>query len=159
MKKNVKLILGFILVAVLGAGAAGGALWYLQRQAGAAGAAVPAAAMDEKAPTGKKARKYLTLEKVIVMLRRGPGDTESHYLSADLVITTTEEKEKQAKEHMPLLRSIAVKALARYPMAQAQNMTVEQFAEQINRAFDASYAKEKAEKPFTEVMIGKLIIE
>ena len=57
------------------------------------------------------------------------------------------------------MRSIAVKALSSYSMEKAQTMTVDQFAEQINQAFDASYAKEKAEKPFTEVMIGKLIIE
>lgn len=154
MKNKVKLILAFVLVAVLAAGIAGGAFWYLSKPV-AAGAPVA----EEKAPTGKKARKYMTLEKVIVMLRRNPGDTESHYLSADLVITTTEEKEKHTKEHLPLLRSIAVRALSSYPMDKAQVMTVEQFAEQINQAFDASYAKEKAEKPFSEVMIGKLIIE
>ncbi|HAT30990.1 MAG TPA: flagellar basal body protein, partial [Janthinobacterium sp.] len=108
---------------------------------------------------GAGARKYLTLEKVIVMLRRKPGDADSHYLSTDLVIATTEEQERQAKEHLPLLRSIAVKALSNYPLEQAQAMTVEQFAEQINRAFDASYAQEKRDKPFSEVMIGKLIIE
>ncbi|MEC5160627.1 flagellar protein FliL [Janthinobacterium sp. CG_23.3] len=164
MKKNLKLIVGFVLVAVIGAGAAGGALWwlYLKKPAHSAPSARADAHAEEAEPqpaTGKHARKYLTLEKVIVMLRRNPGDVESHYLSADLVITTTVEQEKQAKDHLPLMRSIAVKALASYPMEKAQAMTVEQFAEQINTAFDASYAKEKAEKPFSEAMIGKLIIE
>lgn len=159
MKKNLKLIVGFLLVAIIGASAAGGALWWLYLKKPAVAGAEKAAVAEEKAPTGKHARKYLTLEKVIVMLRRSPGDTESHYLSADLVITTTEEKEKQAKDHLPLMRSIAVKALSSYPMETAQTMTVEQFATQINTAFDASYAKEKADKPFSEVMIGKLIIE
>jgi flagellar FliL protein len=161
MKKNLKLIVGFVLVAVIGAGAAGGALWwlYLKKPVHAGAAAAHVAEPEPEPATGKHARKYLTLEKVIVMLRRSPGDTESHYLSADLVISTTAEKEKQAKDHLPLMRSIAVKALSSYPMEKAQLMTVDQFAEQINTAFDASYAKEKAEKPFSEVMIGKLIIE
>lgn len=160
MKKNLKLIVGFALVAILGAGAAGGALWWLYLKKLPAGGADAHAEEVAPAPaTGKHARKYLTLEKVIVMLRRNPGDAESHYLSADLVVTTTEEKEKQAKDHLPLLRSIAVKALSSYPMEKAQTMTVDQFAEQINEAFDASYAKEKAEKPFSEVMIGRLVIE
>ncbi|MDC8756492.1 flagellar basal body-associated FliL family protein [Janthinobacterium fluminis] len=154
-----KLIAGFLIVAIVGAGAAGGALWwlYLKKPAQAGGAHTET--VEVQPATGKHARKYLTLEKVIVMLRRAPGDTESHYLSADLVITTTEEKEKHTKDHLPLMRSIAVKALSSYPMDKAQMMTVDQFAEQINTAFDASYAKEKAEKPFSEVMIGKLIIE
>ncbi|MDB5790367.1 MAG: Flagellar protein FliL, partial [Massilia sp.] len=38
-------------------------------------------------------------------------------------------------------------------------MTVEQFAAQLNKTFDASYASEERDKPFDEVMIGKLIIE
>lgn len=162
MKKNLKLIVGFALVAILGAGAAGGALWWLYLKKLPAGGADAHAHAEEVAPvpaTGKHARKYLTLEKVIVMLRRNPGDAESHYLSADLVVTTTAENEKQAKDHLPLLRSIAVKALSSYPMEKAQMMTVEQFAEQVNEAFDANYAKEKAEKPFSEVMIGRLVIE
>lgn len=152
-KMNLKLIVSFLLVAILGAGIAGSTVWWLFL-------AKPKVAEIEKAPTsGKKARKYLTLEKVIVMLRREPGETGSHYMSADLVITTTEEMEKQAKEHLPLLRSIAVKSLSNFSVEKAAAMTVDQFAEQINRAFEVSYAAQNAEKPFSEVMIGKLIIE
>ena len=152
-KMNLNLIASFLLVAVLGAGIAGGTVWWLVLSK-------PKAAEIEKAPTtGKKARRYLTLEKVIVMLRREPGDTGSHYMSADLVISTTEEMEKQAKEHLPLLRSIAVKSLSTFSVEKAAAMTVDQFAEQINRAFEVSYADQNAEKPFSEVMIGKLIIE
>ncbi|CDG82556.1 flagellar basal body-associated FliL family protein [Janthinobacterium agaricidamnosum] len=158
MNIKLKLVGAFVLVAALAAGAAGGAVWYLGKPVTAPGAAAQAAPV--KVPeTGKKARKFLTLDKVIVMLRRMPGDTESHYLSADLVIATTEEKEKLTKEHLPLMRSIAVSALSSFPVEKAQTMTVEQYAEQINHAFNASYDKEKMDKPFTEVMIGKLIIE
>ncbi len=159
MNMKLKLIGGFVLVAALAAGAAGGAVWYLGKPVTAPGAAATQAAQAKVPETGKKARKFLTLDKVIVMLRRVPGDTESHYLSADLVIATTEEKEKLAKEHLPLMRSIAVSTLSTFPVDKAQTMTVEQYAEQINRAFNASYDKEKMDKPFTDVMIGKLIIE
>jgi flagellar FliL protein len=44
-------------------------------------------------------------------------------------------------------------------MAEASTMTVEKYAEQLNHSFDANYAHTHAEKPFEEVMIGKLIIE
>lgn len=153
-KMNLKLIVSLLLVAILGAGTAGGTVWWLLAPP------KPKAAEVEKPPaTGKKARKYLTLEKVIVMLRRAPGETGSHYMSADLVVTTTEEMEKQAKDHLPLLRSIAVKSLSNFTVEKAAAMTVDQFAEQINQAFDFHYTKENAEKPFSEIMIGKLIIE
>lgn len=158
MHSKMKLIVAFALVAITGALVAGGAVWWLYlSKPGAAhtGAEVEVPA----APTGKKAHKYITLEKVIVMLRRNPGDTTSHYMSTDIVITTNEENEKRTKDHLPLLRSIAVKSLAAYSIDKAEVMTVEQFAEQLNRAFEASYLSQKAEKPFSEVMIGKLIIE
>jgi flagellar FliL protein len=157
MNMKMKLIGGFVAVAVLAAGAAGGAMWYLAKPV--AGHADVAEAKTPPPATGKKARKFLTLDKVIVMLRRGPGDGETHYLSADLVIATTEEKEKLTKDHLPLMRSIAVSTLSSFPMDKAQTMTVEQFAEQINKAFNVSYEREQMEKPFTEVMVGKLIIE
>jgi flagellar FliL protein len=157
MNTKMKLIAGFIAVAVLAAGAAGGAMWYLAKPV--AGHADAAEAKAPPPATGKKARKFITLDKVIVMLRRGPGDGETHYLSADLVIATTEEKEKLTKDHLPLMRSIAVSTLSSFPMDKAQTMTVEQFAEQINKAFNVSYEREQMEKPFTEVMVGKLIIE
>lgn len=158
MNTKVKLIGGFVLVALLAAGAAGGAMWYLAKPA--AGHAEVAETKAAPPPaTGKKARKFLTLDKVIVMLRHGPGDTNTHYLSADLVISTTEEHEKLAKSHLPLMRSIAVSTLSGFSMDKAQAMTVEQYAEEINKAFNVSYEREQMEKPFSEVMVGKLIIE
>jgi flagellar FliL protein len=148
-------IMAFAGVALVSAALAGGATWWLATPKPAA----TAGAASKKADLAKKPAKYVTLDKLIVMLRRGPHDTEAHYLSADLVLATTDEKEKHAKEHLPLLRSIAVRALSRYTLADASGMTVEQFAAHLNQAFDASYAKERLDKPFAEVMIGKLIIE
>jgi flagellar FliL protein len=103
--------------------------------------------------------KYLTVDKVIIMLKRVPTDTSAHYMSADLVITTNIKQEKEAKEHLPMLRSVAVRTLSNLPMATAQVMTIDQFAAELNKAFDDTYEQEGREKPFSEVMIGKLIIE
>lgn len=148
-----KLIIALVAVAVLVGGGIGGAMWFLAKPA------APGSAAAKPAPEKKEEPKYVTLEKVIVMLRRGEGESDSHYLSVDLVLTTSEKKEKLTKEHLPLLRSIAVRALSNYTMAKASSMTVDQYAEQISHAFEAHYVKENAEKPFSEVMIGKLIIE
>lgn len=145
---NKKLVIGIVAGVLVLGGAGGGALWFMKSGAPATPKVEP-----------KKPHKYLTLDKVIVMLRRAPGETETHYLSADLVVTTTEDKEKLTKEHLPLLRSIAVKALSSYQMEAAANMTVDELAKKINTAFDENYEEEKMDKPFSEVMIGKLIIE
>jgi flagellar FliL protein len=75
------------------------------------------------------------------------------------VLATPVAKEKETKEHLPMLRSVAVRTLSAYPMAKAEAMTIDQYAEELNKAFDETYAKEGRERPFKEVMIGKLILE
>ena len=165
--KNMKMIVAFALVAVVGAAAAGGAVWYMSK-----GDAATADAHDGKDGKDKSKKvvkkeekkddvppKYLTVDKVIIMLKRQPGDTASHYMSADLVISTSPKTEKEAKEQLPMLRSVAVRTLSNLPIATAQMMTIDQFAAELNKAFDETYEHEGREKPFSEVMIGKLIIE
>jgi flagellar FliL protein len=156
-------IAGAVLVSAAGAG---GAVWWFMPKPAAAAAAEGEAkgkhgeakhAEKEKAKEGKPA-KYVTLDKVIVMLRRAPNE-DTHYLSADLVLATTADKEKETKENLPLLRSLAVRTLSNYTMAEASSMAVDKYAEALNHAFTTNYEAEHAEQPFSEVMIGKLIIE
>ena len=150
---NVKLIIAFAGVALAAAAAAGGAMWYL--------APAPAAANEAAARPApeRKPTRYVTLDKVIVMLRRAPNEAAAHYLAVDLVLATTPAQEKDTREHLPLLRSVAVSALSARSLGEASAMTVDQVAAELNRVFDASYAKENHIKPFSEVMVGKLIIE
>lgn len=159
--KNIKLILAVVLACLLCAAAAAGAAWWYLRPAAVPLAAIPGNAGHAAAPAhgDHKEYKYVTLDKVIVMLRRTPGEAVPHYLAADLVIATSEKQERETKDHLPMLRSVAVQALSAYPMAKAESMTVDQFAVEINRAFAASYARDGKERPFSTVMIGKLIIE
>ena len=151
--KMIIAIAGAVIVSAAGAG--GAVWWFMPKPAAAAGAKK---AEPEKAKEAKPV-KYVTLDKVIVMLRRGPEDNDTHYLSTDLVLSTEASKEKETKENLPLLRSLAVRTLSSYTMREASNMTVEQYAEQLNKSFDANYEHEHTEKPFVQVMIGKLIIE
>ena len=151
-----KLIIAFAGVALAAAAAAGGAMWYLNPAPLKAGAE---AKVEHKPEPEKKLTKYVTLDKVIVMLRRAPNEQAAHYLSVDLVLATTPELEKEAKEHLPLLRSIVVSSLSTRTLSEASAMSVDQYAELLNKTFDASYAKENHLKPFSEVRIGKLIIE
>jgi len=150
---NKKLVIVFAAVLLVGAAAAGGALWYVAKPAKAGGPAKPQPAEEAKP------MKYLTVDKVIVMLRRMPGENVAHYMSADLVVATPVAREKETKEHLPMLRSVAVRTLSAYPMAKAEAMTIDQYAEELNKAFDEAYVKEGRERPFKEVMIGKLILE
>jgi flagellar protein FliL len=156
MNKKLKIMIGAAAIALAGAG--GGAAWYLWP--GKVASSPEAEAKEAaRARAAEQPSKYVTLDKVIVMLRRGAGDAVTHYLAVDLVLATTDKQEKLAKEHLPLLRSIAVRTLSAHTMAEASSMSVEQVAEQLNKSFETTYASQGRDKPFSEVMIGKLIIE
>ncbi|HEX6735102.1 MAG TPA: flagellar basal body-associated FliL family protein [Azonexus sp.] len=146
--KRKQFIVAFALLGALAAG--GAAAWQFLR---------PAAADGDRPVVDNQVYKYISLDKVIVMLRGRPGEPMSHYMAVDLVFKTPHQHEKITKEHLPMLRSIAVKALSDYTFENAGMMTIDQFAAGINRAYSERYAREQQEKPFAEVMIGKLIIE
>lgn len=158
---NKKVIIVLALVAVVGAAVAGGAVWYMSK-----GDAEHAEETKDAKKKPKKEEKkselppkYLTVDKVVVMLKHEANETVTHYLSADLVVATDAKREKETKENLPLLRSVAVKTLSNLPIATARVMTIDQFAGELNKAFDQAFEEEGREKPFDQVMIGKLIVE
>jgi flagellar FliL protein len=161
--KNMKVIIAIVLAVVVGGAVAGGAVWYMSK--GGEEAAAADGKDAKKKPAKKEEKKpgeppkYLTVDKVVVMLKHQPDETVTHYLSADLVVSTSAKREKEAKETLPMLRSVAVKTLSNLPMATARVMTIDQFAAELNKAFDHEFEEEGREKPFDEVMIGKLIVE
>jgi len=154
MRKFQKLLIGGAL-ALLVVGGAGAAAWWKLKGPGAQHGAEPPA----EAAADPIEYKYITLDKVIVMLRNGEGETGSHYLAVDLVFKTPPKTEKLTKEHLPLLRSVAVRSLSNQTRAQATTMTVDQLAARLNQAYAAAYRAEHREMPFAEAMIGKLIVE
>jgi flagellar FliL protein len=151
-----------VLVALTGAltAAAGGAgAWWVMRTHGAAKVEGEEAAASEPAKVDKRPQKFVSLDKVVVMLRRADGDPASHYLAIDLVLRTPDEHEKATKDELPMLRSVALKALSSYTADKAGAMSIDDFAGVINTAYTERYAQEQRDKPFSEAMIGKLIIE
>ncbi|WAC75543.1 flagellar basal body protein [Roseateles sp. SL47] len=157
MKTKAKLIALIGAVALLAAGGAGAAVWWMQSHR-----AQPPADGKTEAPKEVKPApdyKYVTLDKVLVMLRGPNGSAVSHYMAVDIVFKTLPEQEKRTKEHLPLLRTVAVKALSVHTVESASAMSVEEFAQLLNKAYQANYAAERREPPFAEALIGKLIIE
>lgn len=155
-KHTVLLLSAFLAIAIAALIAGGVFMWRQQH----AQPAVPhkAAAVEQPKPDSNS-YKYINLDKVIVMLRGKAGEPASHYLAMDLVIKTREEQERAVKDHLPLLRSVAVRSLSNYTLDKAGLMSIDQFTADINKAFNESYKREQREKPFAEAMISKLIIE
>lgn len=156
--KHIILLLSLILVVVLSAAVAGGVFWWRQQQA-APNHTSKTVTAPPPPPVDTYNYKYISLDKVIVMLRGKAGEPASHYLAIDLVFKTREERQMTVKEHLPLLRSVAVRSLSDYTLDKAGLMTIDQLTSDINKAFNESYKREQREKPFTEAMVSKLIIE
>ena len=166
---------GVVTIAVLaavGAVALGatGAVWVVQhpdelpqvsfgRPAKSSGAKAADARQDEPV-TDSRAFKYVSLEKVIVMLRKPDGAAaDEHYMSIDLVFPTPAENEGVTREQLPLLRSVAVQTLSKLTADAADHASIDDIGSQINEAYDQTYAHDRHGKPFADVKIAKLIVE
>ncbi|MBV8503222.1 MAG: flagellar basal body protein [Paucibacter sp.] len=148
MKLKTKLIIGGLALALL-AGSGAGGWWWMTRAKGPA------------QPEAKKSvdYKYVTLDKVLVMLRGDHGEAVPHYMAIDIVFKTEPQDEARAKEHLPLMRTVAVKALSVNTVQSAAAMSVDQVAQLLNRAYIESYKADGRKPPFAEALVGKLIIE
>ncbi|PZP35657.1 MAG: flagellar basal body protein [Roseateles depolymerans] len=152
-KAKLGILIGVIVLLLAGGGGAG--WWWWHSHAKKADGAQ--AEVEEIKPAPEY--KYVTLDKVLVMLRGSSGEAVSHYMAVDIVFKTLPDKEKLTKEHLPLLRTVAVKALSTNTLDAASAMSVEDVAKSLNQAYQASYKADGHEPPFAEALIGKLIIE
>ncbi|WP_129779112.1 flagellar basal body-associated FliL family protein [Peristeroidobacter soli] len=153
-----KIAAALVGVTVLAVGIGAGATWWFMKGSSAISSAEAAPAPKQE-PVDDRVYKYVSLEKVIVMLRGVEGEPAPHYLALDLVFKTPEEDERNTREQLPLLRSLAVKELSTLTMDRAGKMTVEELTAIMDKAFADRYVKDRADRPFTDVMIGKLIVE
>jgi flagellar protein FliL len=103
--------------------------------------------------------QYVTLDKVIVMLRNPAAGTRSRYLSMDLVFSTSNSSgHKQIREQLPMLRSVAYRAMSNYTVEDARRLTVDDYASVLMGAYAKAYGS-PANMPFSDVLIGKLMLE
>lgn len=148
MKKKI-LIAGLAGLVLLSA--AGGAAWWFTRGEKPAEAA--------EAEEDHTEYKYVRLDKVFVMLRSPEGSNFATPLAVDLVFKVPSKAAKGMKEELPLLQALAHKALAEKTRAELTALTSEQVADLLDKAFAKAYAEERRERPFSTVLIGKLIVE
>jgi|HigsolmetaAR201D_1030396.scaffolds.fasta_scaffold00727_15 flagellar FliL protein len=155
--KTSRVILLSVVIGLFCVSAGGATTWWMLQQQ--TGFSREEEATVEKRIVDTRAYKYVSLDKVLVMLRNAEGEPVSHYLALDLVFMTPSESERITRDHLPLLRSVALKALSQLTVDTASRLTVDQLTEQINAAYDSTYANDPKGKPFAEAMIAKLIIE
>lgn len=150
MKKSMVIVIALALVVC--AAVAGAAGWWSQQQkTSAAPAPAAAPAMNPRQAA------YVTLEKVVVMMRSESGRT--HYVSADLVLSTDKPHEKAAKAALPMLKGVAVRSFSKVSLEQGREMSIDQWADVLQRDLMAAYDAQPDLRPFDGVMLSRLIIE
>ncbi|HWK49846.1 MAG TPA: hypothetical protein VNR40_08150, partial [Steroidobacter sp.] len=80
-----KIVAALVGVAVIAVGIGVGATWWLMKGGSAIASAEAAPVPEEETPVDDRIYKYVSLEKVIVMLRGMEGEPAPHYLALDLV--------------------------------------------------------------------------
>lgn len=150
-KKSVGIIIGAAVLVC--AGVAGGAWWWVQQQGTAAPAVSTAAKLDASQPS------YLTLDKIVVMLRPEPERAQNTYVSVDLVFRTDKAHAKEVKGELPMLKGVAVRALSKLEVAQAKAMSIDEWTDLLNRDLMAAYEQQQSRRAFDQVMVSRLIIE
>ena len=156
-RKMVAVLAAVAVVALCVGG--GAAWWFMQGGSGVIESAEAKPVSEPEPEPDPRIYKYVSLEKVIVMLRGVEGEPAPHYLAVDLVFKSPEEQERSAREQLPFLKSIAVKALSTLTMDEAGKITVEELTATMTKAYADTYARDRAEQPFVDVMIGKFIVE
>lgn len=155
--RTLVIVLVTLLVAILGGG---GYAWYAK----AGPFAVPAAAAAEAAPAPPPhptapPEHFVTLDKLVVMLRNEPQQTRARYLAIDLVFACDDKKKAaRAKAQLPLLRSIAHRSLAGYRPDEIRQMEIDDLVAMLESEYRKTYGGEE-EMPFSQVMIARMMLE
>ncbi|MBN3728757.1 flagellar basal body-associated FliL family protein [Burkholderia sp. Ac-20379] len=159
MKRNL-IVIAIVLAAAVAAGVATavlGGLWPL----GASRAKAPGAAVASKSvPATTVIRShYVTLERLIVMLRDRTPAAHPHYLALDLVFGATDAKqEKRLREQLPMLRALAYRTLAGYDDNQVRQTPVDALAAKLKAGYVQAYGTAEA-LPFADVLISKMMVD
>lgn len=153
MSKKTIVMAALLMVLAVALGA-GGVYWWLGQKTDE-----PVAAGKAEKPDKTEPSRFVSLDKVIVMLRAEAGEPGMHYMAVDLVFRTAEPHEKELKEQLPFLKTVAVRALSQLALAHASAMTIDDYQQLLAKAYRTSYTAEHGGRPFTEVMVSKLIIE
>jgi flagellar protein FliL len=149
MSKKLWISLAAGAFVLLGAGSGFAAWHFMGKQ--------PATA--EAAPVDTREYRYVSLDKVIVMLRAREGGPLSNYMAVDLVFKTPVKEETLAKQQLPKLRSVAVAALSELTLERASMLSIAELTDFLQKAYGESFSRESREAPFAEVMVGRLVIE
>lgn len=151
MNKTVGVIILVTLLVCAAAG--GGAWWWVQHKSHQAASSGQAPAIDLSQSS------YVSLDKIVVMLRTQEPKPGNDYLSLELVFRTDKTHEKSVRADLPMLKGVAVRTLSKLDVDRAKAMSIEEWTELLATDLMAAYVDRPTLRRFDQVMVSRLIIE
>lgn len=154
MSKSIGIVIALAVTLCVVAAAVAGFWFWGQKQASVA------TRSDEQLTLDMQHLSYVTLDKIVVMLKTD-AEVRRHnsYISVDLVLRTDKLHEKATKGELPMLKGVAVRTLSQLSLEQAKTMGIDQWTELLHADLMAGYAANPDLRPFDKVMVSRLIIE
>lgn len=108
-------------------------------------------------PVVQREYEFYPVEKVIVSLREGGRE---RYFVLDLaLLVEAGERSEQLKKAEPLVRSSVVSYLSTYRFEELRALPVSELQHRLEQALFADFVERKAQAPFLQVLVSKLIVQ
>ena len=105
-----------------------------------------------------KPKKFTEVKNIVVSLLN--ADHEQHYLLMDLAFASVdEENAKKVTDMSPVLRGATVSLLSTMDYDQLREMKMEMVREKLLAEYTASFNKLHTTRPFTDVIISKMVYQ
>lgn len=105
-----------------------------------------------------KPQKFIEVKNVVVTLQTTAH--QQHYLQMDLAFATSDEEgQKEVNELSPVLRGTTVTLLSAMDYDALREMPMDTLRQKLLAAYTARFIKLQTEKPFTDVIISKMVYQ
>ncbi|MFK3663348.1 flagellar basal body-associated protein FliL [Scandinavium sp. NPDC088450] len=105
-----------------------------------------------------KPQKFIEVKNVVVTLQTAAH--QQHYLQMDLAFATSDEEgQKEVNELSPVLRGTTVTLLSAMDYDALREMPMDTLRQKLLAAYTARFIKLQTEKPFTDVIISKMVYQ
>lgn len=105
-----------------------------------------------------KPQKFIEVKNVVVTLQT--AEHEQHYLLMDLAFATSDkEGQQKVNELSPVLRGTTVSLLSTIDYDALREMPMDTLRQKLLAAYTARFTKLQTEKPFTDVIISKMVYQ
>ncbi|EPF6161474.1 TPA: flagellar basal body-associated FliL family protein [Citrobacter sedlakii] len=153
-----KIVIASVISSVMALVVGSGAGWGVYHFAGDGKLAVTNHANANKEVMDENNSLFTSLEETIVTLHDNDG--AEHYMSAELVMVVSSEKESEkVKQQEPLYQSIAVERLSEMKYEEIRAMKISEIRNLISAALKKELSLRHISAPYEDVLVKKVVFQ